>query len=76
MRSSFTYFWRDVMGYVIATTEQTVKWYVFDPKTVSKSNFELIDKLDLNQVSIAGDKATAKLWAQEMGLKTWRYVRL
>ncbi len=58
------------MSYVIATTERVVRWYVFDPKTVNKSNFELIDKLDLNQVSIACDKATAKLWAQEMGLKT------
>lgn len=64
------------MGYVIATTEQIVRWYVFDPKTVSKSNFELIDKLDLNQVSVAGDKLTAKLWAKEMDLKTWRYVKI
>ncbi len=64
------------MGYVIATTEQTVRWYVFDPKTVSEINFKLIEKLDLNQVCIVVDKAIAKLWAQEMGLKTWRYVRL
>ncbi len=63
------------MGYVLATTERVVRWYVFDPKTVGESNFKLVDKLDLNQVSIAGDKATAKLWAQEMGLKTWRYVK-
>ncbi len=63
------------MSYVIATTEKIVRWYVFDPKTVNETNFKLIDKLDLNQVSIAGDKATAKLWAQEMGLKTWRYIK-
>lgn len=64
------------MGYVIATTEQAVRWYVFDPKTVSKSNFDLVYKLDLNQISVAGDKSTAKLWAKEMGLKTWRYVKI
>jgi len=64
------------MSYVIATTEKIVRWYVFDPKTVSETNFKLIDKLDLDQVALAGDKATAKLWAQEMGLKTCRYVKV
>lgn len=46
------------------------------PKTVSSTTYSLSEVLDLNIVPIAGDKATAKLWAQEMGLKTWRYVRL
>lgn len=64
------------MRYVLATTEKTVRWYVFDPKTVSSTTYSLSEVLDLNIVPIAGDKATAKLWAQEMGLKTWRYVRL
>ena len=64
------------MRYVLATTEKIVKWYVFDPKTVSSTTYSLSEVLNLSIVPIAGDKATAKLWAEEMGLKTWRYVRL
>lgn len=64
------------MRYVLATTERVVRWYVFDPKTVSSTTYSLSEVLDLNIVPIAGDKATAKLWAEEMELKTWRYVRL
>lgn len=64
------------MKYVLATTERVFRWYVFDPKTVSSTNYSLSEVLDLNIVPVAGDKATAKLWAQEMGLKTWRYVRI
>ena len=62
------------MRYVLATTERVVRWYVFDPKTVSSTTYSLSEVLDLNIVPAAG-KATAKFWAQEMGLKTWRYVR-
>ena len=64
------------MRYVLATTERVFRWYVFDPKTVSSTTYSLSEVLDFNIVPIAGDKATAKLWAEEMGLKTWRYVRL
>ena len=64
------------MRYVLATTERVFRWYVFDPKTVISTNHSLSKVLDLDIVPVAGDKATAKLWAQEMGLKTWRYVRL
>ena len=62
------------MRYVLATTEKVVRWYVFDPKTVSSTTYSLSEVLDLNIVP-AADKTAAKLWAQEMGLKTWRYVR-
>ena len=62
------------MRYVLATTERVVRWYVFDPKTVSSTTYSLSEVLDLNIVP-AADKATAKFWAREMGLKTWRYVR-
>lgn len=62
------------MIYVLATTERVVRWYVFDPKTVSSTTYSLSEVLDLNIVP-AAYKATAKFWAQEMGLKTWRYVR-
>ena len=63
------------MSYVLATTERVVRWYVFDPKTVSSTTYSLSDVLDL-QIVPAADKATAKFWAQEMGLKTWRYVKI
>lgn len=63
------------MRYVLATTERVVRWYVFDPKTVSSTTYSLSEVLDLNIVP-AADKATAKFWAQEMGLKTWRYVKI
>lgn len=62
------------MRYVLATTERVVRWYVFDPKTVSSTTYSLSEVLDLNIVP-AADKTTAKFWAQEMGLKTWRYVK-
>jgi hypothetical protein len=65
------------MSYVLATTENIVRWYSFDfSKEVNDRSFKIIDKLDLNLVPQAGDKETAKLWAKAMGLKTWRYVRL
>lgn len=64
------------MGYVLATTEKVVRWYVFDPKTVSSTTYSLSTVLDLDVVPVAGDKATAKLWAADMGLKTWRYVKI
>jgi len=49
------------MRCVLATTEKIVKWYVFDPKTVSSTTYSLSEVLDLSIVPIAGDKATAKL---------------
>lgn len=64
------------MRYVLATTERVFRWYVFDLKTVSSTTYSLSEVLDLDIVPIAGDKATAKLWSEEMGLKTWRYVKL
>jgi len=68
------------MAYVIGTTESTVRWYAFkhserkDP--AEPLAFELLDQLDLRKVMQAGDKATAKGWAQAAGLKIWRYVRI
>lgn len=65
------------MAYVLATTEQVVRWYSFDmSKEVNESNYKIIDQLDLREVPMAGDKATAKSWAKSMRLKTWRYVRI
>jgi hypothetical protein len=33
-------------------------------------------QLDLKKVSVFGDKKSAKYAAVELGLKTWRYVKL
>ena len=63
-------------SYILATTTKIVGWYAFDTtKEINETCFSIIDKLDLSLVPVAGDKETAKLWAQAMGLKSWRYVR-
>jgi hypothetical protein len=65
------------MSYVLATTENVVRWYSFDfSEEVNDKCFTIIDRLDLNRVPQAGNKETAKFWAIAMGLKTWRYVKL
>ena len=40
------------MRYVLATTEKVVRWYVFDPKTVSSTTYSLNEVLDLNSNKI------------------------
>lgn len=65
------------MTYILATTDDTVRWYKFKyDRNLEPGQFELLDKLDLKQVPLFGDKETAKLAAQALGLKTWKYVRL
>jgi len=65
------------MSYVLATTETIVRWYKFDfDKNLTAGKFELLDALDLNQVPVLGDKETAKIAAQTLGLRTWRYVKI
>jgi hypothetical protein len=68
---------------VLATTESTVRWYSFDDAAASAWRpgdppipFTLSEVLDLRGRVMAGDKDTAKHWAQAMGLTNWRYVRL
>lgn len=68
---------------VLATTESTVRWYVFDDGAASAWRagdppvpFTLSEVLDLRGRVLAGDKDTAKHWAKALGLSTWRYVRL
>lgn len=63
-------------GYVLATTDSKVKWYKFDFGRSKEGEFELMDTLDLDVIARFGDKETAKLAAQSIGLKTWRYVKL
>jgi len=63
--------------YILATTDETVRWYKFRYNgDLEPGQFELLDKLELKQVPHFADKETAKLAAQALGLKTWRYVRI
>lgn len=64
------------MTYVLATTDSKVRWYKFQLSDKTKpGDFALIDELDLSLVPCFGDKETAKMAANAIGLKTWRYVR-
>jgi len=64
-------------AWLLATLDTTVRWYVFDPEAAERPlPFELVDELDLARVPAFESKDAAKLVAQAMGLKTWRYVRL
>ncbi|QNX28683.1 hypothetical protein IC791_21520 (plasmid) [Acinetobacter seifertii] len=67
------------MSYILATTEDKVRWYKYDTKPLKIGEigkYELLDVLDLRQVVKWADKASAKSAAQALGLKTWRYVKI
>jgi len=65
------------MTYVLATTENVLRWYsfVFNEDT-GPDSFTLQEKLDLDVIPQFKDKETAAKAAAALGLKTWRYVRL
>lgn len=62
------------MAYLLATTENKVRWYKIDLLS-DEQEYEILDVLDLTKVNSFGDKASAKNAAIEAGLKTWRYVK-
>lgn len=65
------------MSYVLATTEDKIRWYKYKyDQNLKVGDFELLEVLDLRQVPLLGDKATAKDAAKALGLKTWRYVKI
>ena len=65
------------MSYVLATTHSTVQWYKFNlGSSMKQGDYELLKELDLYKVPCFGDKESAKLAAQALGLKTWRYVKV
>ncbi|SPL69946.1 hypothetical protein [Acinetobacter stercoris] len=65
------------MSYVLATTESRVRWYKYNyDQNLKSGDFELLEVLDLREVPLLGDKATAKYAAKALGLKTWRYVKI
>lgn len=70
-----------LMSYVLATTHSKVLWYKFSFDAFTKEGQyellnELLNELDLRQVPGFSDKETAKLAANALGLKTWRYVKI
>ena len=63
--------------YLLATVEKKVRWYAVTERPLAGPwRYELHEVLDLDKVHAWGDKESAKLAAQAMGLSTWRYVRL
>ena len=65
------------MAYVLATTDQKVRWYSYKSNLeLETGKFEIIDILDLSLVPRLIDKDTAKCTAKSLGLKTWRYVKI
>lgn len=59
------------MSYVLATTEVKVRWYRVEDGVLVTD-----DILDLQKVTLFGDKKTAKEMAMGLGLTTWRYVKI
>jgi len=65
------------MAYILGTTHPVIRFYVFTPnEQLNESAYSIIDTLDTTQIPMAGNKETAKTWAQAMGLKTWSYIKL
>jgi hypothetical protein len=64
-----------VKSWILGTTENTVRWYAFDPSK-HPVTFELLLELDLARVPTFISKEAAKAAAMGLGLTTWRYVRL
>ncbi|APR36716.1 hypothetical protein BTO02_16365 [Paraburkholderia sp. SOS3] len=60
--------------YCVATTERVLRFYVF-PR-VYDGTFRLVERLDTHEVSMFGNKESARMAATAAGLKTWAYVRL
>jgi hypothetical protein len=67
------------MGYVLATNENIVRWYVFKDQSIATTTISYphaVDLLDLKLVPQFHDKQTAKIFALAHGLQTWRYVKI
>lgn len=66
------------MKYVLATTTKTkaVEWYLFDPDNINRGEFKLTKTLNFSRVPVAQNKDTAKEWAKQLGLSSWRYVKI
>jgi len=65
--------------FVLATTDNVVRWYAYTyqfGEELEEGGYEVIDSLDLSRVPQLGNKETAKRVAKQLGLPTWRYVKL
>jgi len=68
---------RALSEYYLATPADRMQFYCFDePREGRDNTWTLIDQLDRFVLLAAGDKATAKVWAKRLGLKSWTYVRV
>ncbi len=67
-----------IMKYILATTTKikAVEWYLFDPENITPGQFKLTKTLNFSKVPVAHNKDTAKQWAMQLGLSTWRYVKI
>lgn len=63
-------------GYVFATMEDKVRWYLYDDRRIEPGEFEVVDTLDLRRIPLCANKAYAKVVAKRLGLKSWRYVKI
>lgn len=62
--------------YVLATTEDMVRWYSFNQVQSGVIEVQVHDALDLRLNTVRFEtKDAAKQMALAAGLKTWRYVR-
>lgn len=63
--------------YLLATTQDKVRWYAFKVNADGSVEYELHDALDLRLMPVQFDtKEAAKKMAVAAGLKTWRYVKV
>ena len=62
--------------YILGTTENPVRWYVFDPGDLRPEQVKVLVELDLKRVPMFSDKGSAAAAAKTLGLGTWRYVRI
>ena len=68
---------RSLAEFYLATNTDCMQFYCFsEPKEGQENTWSLISQLDRSVLLAAGDKATAKVWAKLLGLKSWTYVRV
>lgn len=68
---------RSLAEYYLATNTDCMQFYCFEEPCDGQDNsWTLINQLDRSVLLAAGDKATAKIWAKRLGLRSWTYVRV
>ena len=68
---------RPTAAYYLAKPTDVMAFYLFDePKEGQENSWSLIDRLDRTKLLGAGNKETAKIWARQLGLTNFVYVRV